>query len=162
MSKIHALVLAVAGLSAGFASVAFAGSAADSVTAADAYIRAVPPGQPNSAAFMVLKNGDSVDHALVGAASPAANVVELHTHVHEDGMMKMRPVDKIDIKAGGETALQPGGLHIMLIDLTQPLTPGERVPVTLTFEDGTSKNVEAEVRKLQMQMQGMQHHGMGH
>ncbi|MFA7096931.1 MAG: copper chaperone PCu(A)C [Gammaproteobacteria bacterium] len=161
MSKIHALVLAVAGLSAGFASVAFAGSAADSVTAADAYIRAVPPGQPNSAAFMVLKNGDSVDHALVGAASPAANVVELHTHVHEDGMMKMRPVDKIDIKAGGETALQPGGLHIMLIDLTQPLTPGERVPVTLTFEDGTSKNIDAEVRKLQMQMQGMQH-GVGH
>ncbi len=161
MSKIHALVLAVAGLSAGFASVAFAGSAADSVTAADAYIRAVPPGQPNSAAFMVLKNGDSVDHALVKAASPAANVVELHTHVHEDGMMKMRPVDKIDIKAGGETALQPGGLHIMLIDLTQPLTPGERVPVTLTFEDGTSKNIDAEVRKLQMQMQGMQH-GVGH
>lgn len=161
MSKIRALAFAVAGLSAGFASVAFAGSAADSVTAADAYIRAVPPGQPNSAAFMVLKNGDSVDHALVEAASPAAKVVELHTHVHEDGMMKMRPVDKIEIKAGGETALQPGGLHIMLIDLTQPLTPGERVPVTLTFEDGTSKNVEAEVRKLQMQMQGMQH-GMGH
>lgn len=160
-SKLHAVAFAVAGLSSLFAAPVFAGGAADSISVADPYVRAVPPGQPVSAAFMGLKNGDAADHALVRAESPSAGVVELHTHVHEGGMMKMRPVEKIDIKAGGETALQPGGFHIMLIDLKQTLEPDAVVPLTLIFEDGSTKTMDAPVRKLQMQMKPMPH-GMQH
>lgn len=160
-SKLRAITFALAGLSTVFAASALAGNAADNISVSDPYVRAVPPGQPNSAAFLVLKNADSADHSLVKAASPAASVVELHTHVQEGGMMKMRPVEKIDIKAGSEAVLQPGGLHIMMIDLTKPLSPGDNVPITLTFEDGSSKSIEAPVQKMQMQMKGMQH-GMQH
>jgi hypothetical protein len=141
-------------------------SAADQVEVQDAYVRAVPPGQPNSASFMGLHNGDSRDHALVGAASPAAKVVELHTHTMVDGMMQMRPVDKIELPAGATTSLKPGGFHVMLIGLQQPLVPDQTVPLTLNFEDGSQTQVSAPVRKLQMHMHQQEmdhgkHHGDG-
>ena len=146
-------------------------TAAASVTVSEAYARAVPPGQPNSASFMLLKNASNMDHALVGAQSDAAETVELHTHSMKDGMMQMRRVARIEIPAGGETRLQPGGLHVMLIGLKGDLQPGEDVALRLQFEDGSTLEVAAPVRKLQMRMmkhdadmkhQGMQHEGMKH
>ena len=101
---------------------------------------------------MLLKNAGATDHAVVGARSPGASVVELHTHVHEGGMMKMRPAERLDIVAGGETPLKPGGHHLMLIGLTEELVPGEDVTITLTFEDGSETTVQVPVRKLQMTM----------
>ena len=142
-----------------------AGNAADNVTANDPYVRLAPPGQKVTGAFMVFKNADGTDHKVVKAESAVSNVTELHTHVNEDGMMKMRPVKDIEIKAKGETALKPGSLHIMLIDLKQPLKEGENVAITVTFEDGSSKKVEAPVRKPQaMAPMPMQpdHGGMKH
>lgn len=146
-------------LSAAFAAPVCAGSAADGITAIDPYVRMVPPGQPTTAAFFVLKNADDKDHKMVKAESAVANVTELHTHVHEGGMMKMRPVKDIEIKARSETALQPGGLHVMLIDLKQPLQEGDNVTFKLTFEDNSSKEIAAPVRRIQppMQMQGGDH-----
>jgi copper(I)-binding protein len=133
--------------------------AAGHIMVDDPYVRAVPPGQPNSAAFMTIMNHGDSPVALVSASSNAAKVVELHTHVHEDGMMKMRRIDKIDVPAGGSTALEPGGLHVMLIDLTQELKPEDKVAITLEFSDGSSQELEAPVRKIMMQMKGgeMQH-----
>ena len=146
--------------------VAMAQSAAELVGVQDAYVRAVPPGQPNSASFMGLHNSDSQDHALVGAVSPAAKVVELHTHTMKDGMMQMRPVERIDLPAGTTTSLKPGGFHVMLIGLQQPLVPDQTVPLTLMYEDGSKAQVNAPVRKLQMHMHQLQqdhakHHGEG-
>lgn len=135
-------------------------TAAAAVTVSDAYARAVPPGQPNSASFMVLSNASAVDHALVGARSDAAETVELHTHNMKDGMMQMRRVQKIDIPAGAETRLQPGGLHVMLIGLKGDLQPGDELTLNLQFEDGSMLEVAAPVRKLQMKM--MKHEGMKH
>ena len=71
----------------------FAAPAGDRFEVSGAYTRAVPPGQPNSAAFMQITNHDSIDHALVGAGSAVSEVAELHTHTMEEGMMKMRQVD---------------------------------------------------------------------
>ena len=159
-------LLAVA-LSAVFAAPVFAGSAADSVTVVDPYVRMVPPGQPATGAFLVLKNGDDKDHKVVKAESAAAKVTELHNHVHEGGMMKMRPVKDIDIKARGEAVLQPGGMHVMLIDLKQTLKEGENVALKLIFEDSSSKEITVPVRKIQVPMQmpmkmqgGMDHNHM--
>ena len=94
---------------------------------------------------MVIKNADDKDHKVVKAGSPAAKAVELHTHVNEGGVMKMRPVKDIDVKAKGEAVLKPGSLHVMLIDLKGPMKEGDSVPITLTFDDGSSKQVEAKV-----------------
>lgn len=132
---------------------AWAGSAAQDVKIEAPYVRAVPPGTPNSGGFMVLKNSDTTAHAVVAARSSASRVAELHTHRMENGMMKMRPVKKIEIPAGGETVLKPGGLHVMFIGLHGDLKVGDEVGFTLVFEDGSQTTVTAPVKSV---MQGMQ------
>lgn len=141
---------------------AVAAQTTDEVTVDEAYVRGVPPGQPNSAAFMQITNRGGVDHALVGGSSPAAKVVELHTHTMEGGMMRMRQVEKIDLPAGETVALQPGGLHVMLIGLQQKLKPDEAIELTLKFEDGSEVVLNPPVRKLQMKMKPMNHGAMSH
>lgn len=130
-------------------------SAADDVKVIAPYVRAVPPGQPNSAAFMQLQNKSSSKHAIVKAESPVARLVQLHTHIMEGGIMKMRPVKQIDVPAQGSTTLKPGGLHVMFIGLKSQLKPGQSVPVTLHFEDGSKTTIHAPVRKLKMHMKHM-------
>lgn len=131
--------------------------AVDDVAVEGAYVRAVPPGQSNSAAFMKISNQGAAAHALVGGSTPAAKALELHTHTMEGGMMRMRQVEKIDLPAGDTVSLQPGGLHLMLIGLQQKLVPMESVPITLRFEDGSEKTLEVPIHKLQMKMQPMDH-----
>lgn len=88
----------------------------------------------NGAGFMTLKNNGATPDRLVSATSPAARVVELHTHIREGDVMRMRPVADIPIPQGQTVHLRPGGLHIMLIGLTEPLRQGASVPLTLRFE----------------------------
>jgi len=128
-------------------------SAADDVSVVEPYVRAVPPGQPNSAAFMQLQNKGMAKHAIVKAESPVSKVVELHTHIMEGGMMKMRQIKQIEVPAQGRTTLKPGGLHVMFLGLKSELKPGQLVPVTLIFEDGSKTTIQAPVRKMQMHLQ---------
>jgi copper(I)-binding protein len=86
------------------------------------------------AGFMTIRNTGSTPDRLVAARSPAAGVMELHTHIRDGDVMRMRAVPAIELPAGQEVRLAPGGLHLMLIGLTQSLEPGGRVPVTLVFE----------------------------
>jgi len=147
MTRTRAFVIAfTTGLAA--APALWAAGAADHIQTTDPSVRVVPTGQDQTAAYLTLRNNDKQDHSVVKAASPAARVTELHTVVDEGGMKKMRPVPKMDIKAGSETKLQPGGLHIMLIGLKQPLREGTHVTITLTFEDGSSRNISAPVRAI--------------
>lgn len=126
---------------------ALAAGAADSISVVDPYVRMVPPGAMATAAFMVLKNAGEKDAKLVKADNNASKVTELHTHINEGGVMKMRPVPAIEIKAKGEAVLQPGGLHVMLIDIKGPMKEGDKVAITLGFDDGSSKQVEAPVKR---------------
>ena len=158
MNKILTAIVAAAALTT--SSALFAQSASEGIMVHDPYARAMPPGQPNSGAFMTFKNMDSAAHAVVSAESPVSKVVELHTHIHENGMMMMRRIEKIDIPANGETVLKPGGLHVMFIGLKQDLKVGQTVPVTLTFEDGSTKKITAPVRKIMMNMKKMPMSGM--
>lgn len=87
-----------------------------------------------SAAYMTIENTTAALDRLVSATSPAARVVELHTHIMDGGVMRMRPVSAIEVNPGEPAVLRPGGLHVMLIDLTQPLRQGESIPLTLRFE----------------------------
>lgn len=153
-----ALALAMATLSIP----AVAAGTADNITVVDPYVRMAPPGAMATAAFMVLKNSGGKDAKLVKAESGVAKVTELHTHLNEGGVMKMRQVPAIDIKAKGEAALQPGGLHVMMIDLKAPLKDGDKVAITLGFEDGSSKQIEAPVMKPMPAAAPMDHSGHKH
>jgi copper(I)-binding protein len=119
--------------------------AADNVSVQDPYVRLAPPNAAATAAFMVIRNTGDKDVKVVKADNPVSKATELHTHLNEGGVMKMRPVPAIEIKAKGEAVLKPGGLHVMMIDLKAPLKEGDSVPITLTFDDGSSKQVDAKV-----------------
>ena len=122
-------------------------AAADMVTVDEPYVRLAPPNAPATGAFMVIKNAGDKDVKVVKADNPASKATELHTHLNENGVMKMRPVAAIDVKSKGEAVLKPGGLHVMLINLNAPMKEGDVVPITLTFDDGSSKKVDAKVVK---------------
>ena len=117
------------------------------VKVSNVWARSTAPGQNVAAAYLdIVANAPA---ALVRAESPAAKLVELHEMKIEGDVMKMRAIAKIDLPAGKEVKLEPGGLHVMLIDIKQPLKVGEKVPLTLVIESGgkTEKlSVEAEVR----------------
>ena len=111
------------------------------------YVRLVPPGITVSAAFMTIDNTGTTDRQLARAESPLAGTVELHTHVNDNGVMKMRAVSAIPIPAKGQAQLKPGGDHIMLIGLKAALQEGRDVPITLYFDDGSHLTVMAPIKK---------------
>ena len=133
-----------------------AGDVASAVSINDPYIRAVPPVVTTTAAFMQVQNSDAVVHAIVSASTPLAGTVELHTHEHDNGVMRMRQVPRIELPPAETVVLEPDGLHVMLFDLKSTLSPGDEVPLTLVFDDGSSKQVKATVRHVEGMM--MKHH----
>ncbi|WP_394294821.1 copper chaperone PCu(A)C [Aeromonas rivipollensis] len=127
------------------------------VEAVDGYVRLLPRGSPNTAAFMVLKNDADKPVTLTAAASPDAGRAELHTHLHENGVMKMRQVESIEIPARGEAVLKPGSLHIMLFEVGD-LSEDKPFPLTLTLtlDDGQTLSLSLPVKPVEP-MKGMQH-----
>jgi periplasmic copper chaperone A len=127
-----------------FSAGVMAGSA-DQISVQDPYVRLAPPNAPATGAFMVIKNHGDKDVKVLKADNPVSTVTELHTHLNEGGVMKMRPLSAIDIKANSEAVLKPGGMHVMMINLKAPMKEGDMVPITLTFADGSSKQFDARV-----------------
>jgi copper(I)-binding protein len=141
---LRAAVAAVAALALAACGSSGSGSTASSgpVTAGDPWVKSAESGM--TAAFMTLTNTTDKDLVLVKAATPAAGMVELHEMAMKDGEMVMQPKEGgIPIKAGASATLQPGGDHIMLMDIPAPITAGEKVSLTLTFDDGSTLAVEA-------------------
>ena len=123
--------------------------AADSaLTIQDPYVRLTPPNALATGAFMIIRNTGKADRKLVKADSPVAKNVELHNHINENGIMKMRQIQEIDVKANGQAELKPGSYHVMLIGMHKSLQEGESVPITLNFDDGTRLQINAPGRKL--------------
>ena len=122
--------------------------AAQAVTIKNAWVRAPVAGQKTAGAYLELTSASHA--ALVDAESPAAGSVELHTMSVDDGVMRMRRVERIDLPARKVVTLAPGGLHLMLIGLKQPLKVGDKVPLALAIETQrgvrTVHKLEAEVR----------------
>jgi copper(I)-binding protein len=87
-----------------------------------------------SAAYVTIRNTGDRPERLTEVTTPVAGHAETHAMAHEGGVMKMRPAGPLEIPPGGELRLAPGGLHIMLMELKQPLTEGESLPLTLIFE----------------------------
>lgn len=111
------------------------------------WARATVPGQKAGGAFLKIENrGRSADR-LLSATAPAERVgrTEMHSMRMEGNVMRMREIAAIDIPAGQTVALEPGGLHLMLLGLTSPLQAGEKLPLVLTFEKAGTVTVEVHV-----------------
>jgi hypothetical protein len=109
------------------------------------WARPTPPTVTNGAAYLTLVNqGKQVDR-LLSATGDVAGTIELHTHVEEGGIMKMRPVEAIEVKSGESVVLRPGGLHIMLVNLKQPLVEGQTFKLLLNFEQAGKIPVDVHV-----------------
>ncbi|MCS6997283.1 MAG: copper chaperone PCu(A)C [Casimicrobiaceae bacterium] len=114
------------------------------VSISDPWVRATAPGQRAAGAFMEIKAEQNV--RLVAGRSPAAAKVEIHEMAMEGGVMKMREIPGIDIPQGQTLSLKPGGYHVMLIDLKQPIKADEVVPITLEFVGIDNKKHTVEVK----------------
>jgi copper(I)-binding protein len=106
------------------------------------FSRATPPGAKVAGAFMAIANQGKDPDRLINVASPAAGLVQIHEMAVDGGIMKMRAVQGVDLKPGATTELRPGGFHVMLEGLKQPLKQGDNIPLTLTFEKAGSIDVQ--------------------
>ncbi|WP_066565643.1 copper chaperone PCu(A)C [Snodgrassella sp. CFCC 13594] len=121
---------------------------AHGMTAEQAWARFTVPGVTMGGVFMNLNNHTGKDDALVSVSTPIATQTEIHETINIDGMMKMRPVPQgVALPNAKITALQPGGHHIMLMGLKQPLKVGTQIPLTLTFKHTHPITIQVPVRK---------------
>jgi len=116
---------------------------AQTVEVSDAWVRATVPGQKGTGAFMSITAKDGAK--LVGISSPVAGIAEVHEMKMEGDIMKMRALPMLDLPAGQSVQLKPGGYHLMLMDLKQPLPQGSTVPLTLRLQDAQGVETRLEV-----------------
>ncbi len=125
-----------------------AAPAAKGIKLLGAYARASLGNLKNSAAFLSVINHNAQADRLVGAKSTVAARTELHTHIKQGNIMKMRRIEAINVPASGFVDLEPGGHHVMLIGLHKPLKAGDKFSLVLVFEKGGEQAVEVVVRGL--------------
>jgi copper(I)-binding protein len=142
-----------------------AGSAfATDVAVTDPWVRSTVPGQPVSGAYMTLTS--KAGATLLSVTTAAAGEVEVHEMKTENGIMKMRAIDKLDLPAGKPVSLSPGGYHIMLMSLKGPLKVGEKVALELTLSNRAGKQeklvVQAPIKAATSSATTMQHEHSEH
>ena len=122
-------------------------SQAQPLAARDAWVRAVP-GSDMAAAYLSLSNSGPAPVTVVGVSSPAAASAMIHETSAQGGQSRMRPHPQLIIPAGQTIRFAPGGLHVMLHELKQPVHPGQSVPLIFQLADGGTLQVAAIVRPL--------------
>lgn len=111
------------------------------------WVRATLPNQKAASAYLTVANAGSAPDRLLSASSPAAERVEIHSMSVLDDVMTMRPVPEgLEVPAGGSVALEPGGFHLMLMGMAEPLAEGAAVPLTLSFERAGALDMMLPVR----------------
>jgi periplasmic copper chaperone A len=127
----------------------FAATAAHGqVTIDQPWVRATAPGARVGGGYLVIRNAGAAADRLVGASSPAAARVELHVHIREGDIMRMRQVPAFEVPANGSFELKPGGAHLMFMEIRQPFKEGEKLPVILKFEKAGEVSAEFPVGRL--------------
>ena len=144
----------VAALVFGFTATVHAATPAASVMAAesgvvvhDAWARASAGAATTGAAYVTLMGGDQPD-TLVGTSTPIAAAAEPHETINDNGIMKMRSVAAVPIPSHQMVTFSPGGYHIMLTGLKQPLVAGQSFPLTLTFAHAAPVTVDVKVQAM--------------
>jgi hypothetical protein len=103
----------------------------------NAWVRATVPGQAVAAAYGRLQA--ALPLRVAGVETPVADAGQIHRMSIDDGIMKMRRLDTLDLPAGRVVRLEPGGVHLMLMGLKQPLTVGQRIRLSFTVEDASGR-----------------------
>jgi len=114
------------------------------VTVSDAWVRATAPGQTVAGAYMKIKS--SKTSTLVAVRTPVSKDAQLHEMSMDNGVMKMKPVARIELPAGKTVDLKPGGYHLMFMNIAKPLRKGDTVPITLVVEGPDKKQQQVEVK----------------
>jgi copper(I)-binding protein len=130
------------------AGLVFAGAALaqpNQLEVSNAWARATPDKADNGVAYLSIQSPTA--DRLVSASTPVAKTAELHTMSMQGMVMKMRPLDGLDIPPGQPVALKPGGEHIMLLGLNHPLREGQSFPLILNFEKAGSRTVTVSIAK---------------
>jgi copper(I)-binding protein len=131
-------------------------AASAQTTVSDAWVRSTVPQQMATGMFGQITSAQG--GKLVAASSPVAGVVEVHEMRMDGNVMRMRAVPALDLPAGKAVELKPGGYHVMLMDLKQPLKAGDVVSVSLVIEAAdksrTTIEVKAPVKAMAMPMEG--------
>jgi copper(I)-binding protein len=140
-----AIPLALATLAAPYPALAQAPAPTGGIAIEAPWARAAIRGGTGGA-FLTIRNTGGVADRLVSVSSPLPRATELHTTLRDGDVMRMQPVQAVEVPAGGSVTLRPGGLHIMLIGLSQAMRPGETVPLTLTFERAGAVPVQVPVQ----------------
>lgn len=126
---------------------------------ADAYIRTMPPGRTTTAGFLTVTNSGKQMCHITGLESPLTSRIEIHEHLHVDGMMRMRPVKAgLAISVGETLIFRPGGLHIMLFNIEDKLNAGESVRLQLNTDQCGSVEFTAAIRSLVAKPMAGKHH----
>jgi copper(I)-binding protein len=112
------------------------------------WTRATPPGARVAAGYLEIRNSGKEPDRVIGASTPAAERVEFHVMTLDGDIMKMRQVKDFEVPARQRLVLRPGGSHLMLVGLKQPLAKGDRIPLTLRFERAGELQIELEVQPL--------------
>lgn len=123
-----------------------------------AWVRALPPTQKSTAAYLTVANTGSREVAVIGAQAAVAGRAEIHTTREVDGLMRMERLSQLKIAPGASVALTPGGTHLMLLELQRMPQAGETVPLCLELASGEQVCADAEVRKSSGGQSGHEHH----
>jgi periplasmic copper chaperone A len=123
------------------------GAQPPSLVVQNAWVRATPGAQV-AAAYLTLRNVSSSTVTVTGVESPIAGHAMIHETTVQGGQSKMRPHEQLVVAPGMTVKFEPGGLHVMLHDLKQPLTVGQTVPLVITLAGGGTLQVTAAVRPL--------------
>ena len=122
------------------------------------FARATPPNAPVSAGYMLIRNTGSEPDRLIGGSAEFAGRVEIHEMAMDGDVMMMREIDGgLEIPPGGEVVLEPGGLHVMFMQLGERLQEGETRTVILEFENAGSTEMAFPVRMVKRGSSGMDH-----
>ncbi len=113
----------------------------DPVSVRNPVIRPTAAGQPVTAAYMTLVNSGARPLRLKAVRCDCAGMIEPHESAMADGIMRMRPAGPVVVPPHGSLSFQPGGLHLMVMDLKQAIPPGDSVPMRLSFDRGPTVTV---------------------
>lgn len=128
------------------------------ITVSQAWVRALPPTQANTAAYLVIDNRGEAAVRIVGASSDIAERVEFHTTREVDGYQRMEQLQQLELASGHRLELAPGGAHLMLLGLQRMPVEGEQVQLCLRLDSGDETCFSAEVRRDGGQSSHEHHH----
>jgi copper(I)-binding protein len=111
----------------------------------DPWIKNLPPSVPVRAGYMTIHNPQTKTVSIVSLRSDAFASIEIHQTIEQDGMMRMEQMSSLKIESNSSVQLAPGGLHLMMMNPSEPTQPGDLLEIVIILDDGSEQRVEMQV-----------------